>query len=65
MTRRQVLSSLLGLLFTSAASLVVVAPIGCGGGDKTTGEQVAVPPQETQAQNEMENFMKTQGKKKR
>jgi hypothetical protein len=64
--QRLVPSFLLWLLYYSVASLVVIAPIGCGGGEATqTGSQVAVPAQETEAQNNMENFMKTQGSKKK
>jgi hypothetical protein len=66
MTRRQFPISLLGLLSYSLAAFVVVAPIGCGGDDASkTGPQVAVPPQEAEAQNAMENFMKTQKTKKK
>jgi hypothetical protein len=64
--RRLLPISVLCLLYYSVAALAVVAPIGCGGGEATkTGAQVAIPVQETEAQNNMENFMKTQGAQKK
>jgi hypothetical protein len=65
MTQRLLPFSLLGLLFYSVAAFAIVAPVGCGGGEEKTGPQVAVPAQETQAQNAMEDFMKSQSKKKK
>ena len=64
--RRLLPISLLCLLYYTVFALAVVAPIGCGGGAATeTGAQVTIPPQEAEAQNAMEDFMKSQATKKK
>ena len=46
------------LLFLPLAPLTFV---GCGGSEQKTGEVVAVPPQQTEAKNAMEDFMNKKG----
>jgi hypothetical protein len=64
--RRPLPSAVLRLLSFSVAALAVAAPMGCGGDESTgTGTQVEIPQQEAEAQNAMENFMKSQGQAKK
>jgi hypothetical protein len=62
---RRILSSSLTRLACaiSTSALLIIGPIGCGGSDTTTGTSSTLPPEATQANKNMEDFMKNQPKK--
>lgn len=62
--RNSVVATRLALVL-SVSSLLALGPIGCGGGGSApaTGTQTQIAPEIQQANDSMENFMKTQKKK--
>ncbi len=53
-----------GVLWASVSAALIVGPIGCGSSGSATGGSSELPPEAKKANENMENFMKTEQQKK-